>query len=141
MNEVFTVHLALPLAVKGAVLPTPEGDYRIVINSAYNAETQREIFNHEMRHILLGHLHSTGALRLAERKANTKTLLVRQIRSCARAGLPPRPLFPLVHAASSGQAPSAAPTRGLGIRPLPPQNVRAPLQLRLCRAMLTNMFY
>lgn len=32
MNDIFTSYIKLPLKVQGLVVPTPEGDYRILYN-------------------------------------------------------------------------------------------------------------
>lgn len=89
MNDIFSRAIAMPLAVQGMVATTPEGDYQIIINAAYSLEKQREIFNHEMRHILLGHYQQqTRSLAAQEWEANDKQLLLEKIKEAERTGLP-----------------------------------------------------
>lgn len=112
MNDVFVSRLRLPLAVKGMVATTAEGDYQIILNDAYDSETQRQVYNHEMRHILMGHLHTSQqmTLELAEHQANDASLLCDGIRQAATAGF-------------SGRFP--APPPAAGPTPTPPSRLAA----------------
>ena len=76
MNDIITHYLNLPHAVKGMVLPTPDGDYEIIINAAYSREQQQQIYHHEMRHILLGHYQQPcRPLPILEAEASSTGLL------------------------------------------------------------------
>lgn len=55
MNEIFSVLVDLPVSVRGSVQPDENGDYTVFINSRYNYDQCKDIFNHEVRHLLLGH--------------------------------------------------------------------------------------
>lgn len=125
MNDIFVARLCLPPAVKGAVLPAPEGDYQVIINDTYPPAQQREIYSHELRHLLLGHLYGGPALADAERTADEKDLLLGQIRVAERQGLPLLPL--ILHT-----PPPAS-------RPAPPSAFHRLHQL--VRAQYTNCYY
>lgn len=142
MNDFFATYLPLPLSVKGAVLPTPEGDYQIIINSAYDTETQREIFNHEMRHILMGHLHGTANLADAEAAANNSSLLSNQIETASLTGISARQLIPntKVNPTYSGNPCVSTPTKlaSKAITPLPTQSIVKTRGMRHRISILTN---
>lgn len=56
MNEVITRLVPLPAGVRGFVKEDPDGDYNIYIREQDPIEIQMETYEHEIRHILLGHL-------------------------------------------------------------------------------------
>lgn len=113
MNDVFTQFLQMPEGVKGLVLPTPDGDYQIIINAAYNRPQRLEIFNHEMRHLLLGHHQQQGApLRQLEEEAADKTQLLAAIKRAEENGLPLETAIFRPAADGAGQAPQNAPPGG-----------------------------
>lgn len=91
MDQVFTYLLDLPPAVKGVVHPCGNGDYTIYINSRYNEHQRYEIFQHEVRHILLGHFDDEHTvLSAAEQAAATPApRLQPHIQSAAGGLLPP----------------------------------------------------
>lgn len=143
MNDIFTTYVELPLTVHGMVVPTPEGDWRIFINSASTPAQQRETFDHEVRHILLGHYRQQWRpLRAIEAEANDATLLAAQIKTAAAQGVPAPPLLaPRAPIHVSEHAPPA--------RALTPPRQAPPCtpawygeeHHRLRRAALTNMHY
>lgn len=133
-----SVHLVqLPLAVKGVVSPSADGDYTIYINSLYNDVQRREIYDHEMRHILLGHYAQPDRpVTHQEAEASEATLLKSQIVDATLRGLPGRPLFARPAApreASRSLAPTRLPQQGA-----PPLHR---LQRSLMRQALTGAFY
>ncbi|MDL2324278.1 hypothetical protein LJC61_03900 [Ruminococcaceae bacterium OttesenSCG-928-A16] len=89
MNDIFSLAIAMPLGVQGLVATTPEGDYQIILNAAYSFEKQREIFNHEMRHVLLGHYQQAlRPLHAQEAEADDKMLILDKIKTAEKNGLP-----------------------------------------------------
>ncbi len=88
------------------------GDFTIYINNTYNAEQQREIYEHELRHVLMGH-HSQSRRPLASLEAEAK--------GAPRLTLPAPP----------APSPPAAPAQ-------PPASSQA---RRLRRQRLTGMYY
>lgn len=90
---IHTYLIQLPPGVKGTVVPDGPGEYTIYLNSLYGEEQRREIFRHEMRHILLGHhdeCRGGQALDadMAEREAEADGL-EEEIRRAAKSGLAP----------------------------------------------------
>lgn len=114
MNDVFTVAIPLPPSVQGMVATTPDGDYQIFINAGYSLEKQREIFDHEMRHILLGHYQQNERpIAIQECEADDKQLILDKIRQAQQQGLP------LINGLlRSGGVKQVAPVAGA--QPLPP---------------------
>lgn len=89
MNNITVYVLDMPEAVKGLVRPTPEGDYLIFINARYNAAQQQEIYEHEVRHLLLDHHYAEGKhIGQIELEAGDKTALLGKIKQVERSGLP-----------------------------------------------------
>lgn len=77
-----------PPEVEGLAVPLPDGDYRIYVNSIFNKEKQQYIYDHEVRHILLGHhnqLHRP--LALLEEQADDTALLKEEIQCAALLGM------------------------------------------------------
>lgn len=89
MNDIFVRLAQFDADVKGLVVPLPDGDYRVYINSVYNAEQQREILNHEIRHLLLGHHHDARPVQALEDEAGAENTLLENIRDAEVNGLPP----------------------------------------------------
>lgn len=103
MNDIFTYYTQLPPAVKGVVVPDANGDYTIYINSIYNHQQHLEVFNHEMRHILLGHHNQERPVQALEAEANNRSLLLQKIKQAEEQGLP------LVNGVLAPQKPAAPP--------------------------------
>lgn len=61
--------VALPPAVRGAVLPNNDGTYTIIINSVLSVETRRKVLRHELAHIKKDHLYSEDPIRIIEAAA------------------------------------------------------------------------
>ena len=61
--------IALPPAVRGAVLPNDDGTYTIIINSVLSAETRLAVLRHELAHIKKDHLYSEDPIRIIEAEA------------------------------------------------------------------------
>lgn len=94
MNEIFTHFIKLPLQTKGLVIPTPEGDYIVIINSMFASETNKETYQHELRHIMLGHHEDTERpVTEIEKEASDTSLLVEEIITASLQGIS-SPLFP-----------------------------------------------
>lgn len=89
MNDIILHYKKFRAAVNGLVLPTPDGDYIIFINSMLSTEQQREAFNHEVKHLLEGHFEQ-GRRPIAqlEAEANAKSVLLEQIKDAEANGLP-----------------------------------------------------
>lgn len=89
MNQIFTFLLDLPHATRGLVQQNAEGDYLIFINSRYNTSQQREIFNREVRCLLLGHHCVEGqSIGQIECDAPDKQALLNRIKLVEKHGLP-----------------------------------------------------
>ena len=56
MNDVFIRLVPLPSGVKGFVKEDADGNYNVYIREQDAREVQRETYEHELRHIRLGHL-------------------------------------------------------------------------------------
>lgn len=94
MNEIFTHFLKLPVQTKGLVIPTPEGDYTVIINTMFASETNKETYQHELRHIILGHHQDLDRpVTEIEKEANHPTLLLEEIVTASMQGIS-TPLFP-----------------------------------------------
>lgn len=52
MPEINVVIMDNPFGVKGSVNKNADGSYTIIINAHLNAEQQKEVYLHEMRHII-----------------------------------------------------------------------------------------
>lgn len=78
----------MPEAVKGQVLPMPDGDYVVLVNARYNFEQQKEAFNHEMRHLLYEHYYDARPIAALEAEANAKDALLDRIKDAEANGLP-----------------------------------------------------
>lgn len=88
MNDIILCYLELPYKVNGLVVPTHEGDYQIFINALLSAEQQRKTYNHEVRHLLLGHYEQPDRdIREVECEADRAVLLER-IKDAEANGLP-----------------------------------------------------
>lgn len=88
MNDVFVRLVQFEPDTKGLVVPFGDGDYRIYINSMYNAEQQCEIYNHEIRHILNNDHYVIGDIGEIELAANDKLALLEEIKRVEECGLP-----------------------------------------------------
>lgn len=94
MNEIFTHFIQLPVQTKGLVIPTPEGDYIVIINSLFASETNKETYRHELRHIMLGHHEDMKRpISEIEKEASDTSLLIDEIVTASLQGLS-SPLFP-----------------------------------------------
>ena len=89
MNDVRSDLIDMPEAVKGQVLPLPDGDYVVLLNARYNVEQRAETYNHEILHLLNDH-HSAEHLSIAEVEAaaSRKGVLLEEIKRVEREGLP-----------------------------------------------------
>lgn len=94
MNEVNVVLVDLPADARGCVVPEEDGSFTVYINSIYNQQQRRAIFDHEMRHLLLDHHYSARPLAEVEGEADQSHALLSQIEHAARYGLPAAPLLP-----------------------------------------------
>ena len=104
MNDVLVALLQLPHGVKGLVSPTPDGDYRVVLNSRLSAEERREVYNHELRHILENHFSRDGEpVHALEAAAGTPGHLQSVIEKVEEQGLP-GPLGPSLALPQAKQA-------------------------------------
>ncbi|MDL2214215.1 hypothetical protein LJB76_01485 [Clostridia bacterium OttesenSCG-928-O13] len=88
MNDIIFDLVDMPEGVKGQVLPLPDGDYLVLVNSRYNFEQQREAFNHEVRHLLRNHYSDTRPVSELETEANAKDALLDKIKDAELNGLP-----------------------------------------------------
>ncbi len=89
MDSINLVLANLPVAVKGCAIPELDGSYTIYVNSAYNAEQQLEIYNHEMTHIIEGHHHQElRSVAEVETEARHRAVLVERIKEAEEKGLP-----------------------------------------------------
>lgn len=127
MNDIRVILLDLDPATKGAVVPTPGGNYIVVLNALYNEEQRRETYNHEVRHLLLGHYGDARPITEVEGEADDKQLLLDNIKEASQNGLP------LVSAAPS--VASTAPAPATLVR-----DWKEELH-RLKRQSLTGMYY
>lgn len=88
MNDVFVRLVQLDADVKGLVVPFGDGDYRIYINAIYSAEQQREIYNHEVRHILRNHHYMITDVEQVELEAEDRESMLESIKEVEEKGLP-----------------------------------------------------
>lgn len=135
MNDVLVAVLQLPHGVKGLVSPTPDGDYRVVLNSRLTAEERREVYNHELRHILENHFSRDGEpVRALEAAAGTPGHLQSVIEKVEEQGLPvlPSQARRQVKQAGTKQAPKP---------PLPTSGRHSAALLRARRAQITGHWY
>ncbi len=89
MGEINVVLVDLPAAARGCVLPEADGSYTIYVNGIYNIEQQREIYCHEMTHILDGHTHQhQRPVAEIEHEAQSRSKLVARIHEAEERGLP-----------------------------------------------------
>lgn len=89
MNEIVLTYLQLPITVNGLVVPTPDGDYQVVLNSRLSLEAQRKAYCHELRHILLNHFSADmQRLESLEDAANLDFFLQSQIEQAEEQGIP-----------------------------------------------------
>lgn len=141
MNDIIVCYIKLPMRVNGMVLPTPEGDYQILINASLSAWQQQQAFNHEVRHLLAGHHQSHRPVQALEAEANAKDALLEMIKDAEKNGLPLQTvLFPRQAEGHSGtgkaaQSPPAAENDAF------PKAGQAPSLLDLRRAALTGLYY
>lgn len=92
MNEINVVLVDLPPGAKGCVVPEADGSYTVYINARYNAEQQTDIYNHEMKHLLLGHYEAQAkTIAEIENEASTPGLLQSKIEQYSRYGFIPFP--------------------------------------------------
>ena len=56
MNDVIVRSISLPSSVHGFVMEDPAGDYNIYLNENDPDEVQLRALDHELQHIVLGHL-------------------------------------------------------------------------------------
>ena len=56
MNDVFIRLISLPQSVHGFVMEDPAGDYNIYLNQNDPDDAQLRALDHELQHIVLGHL-------------------------------------------------------------------------------------
>ena len=61
--------VALPPAVRGAVLPNDDGTYTIIINSVLSTATRLAVLRHALAHIKKDHLYSEDPIRIIEAEA------------------------------------------------------------------------
>jgi hypothetical protein len=132
MNDIFLRYVQFDPDVKGVVVPLAEGDYRIYINSIYNADQQREVFNHEMRHLLLNHHRDERPVAQLEAEAAAKGALLEKIKDAEAVGLP-------LETAIIRPAPPAARSPAPPLVLVPAWCQREHRRLR--RAALTGMYY
>lgn len=52
MPEINVIIMDNPFGVKGSVNKNTDGSYTIIINAHLNAEQQKEVYLHELQHIL-----------------------------------------------------------------------------------------
>jgi len=55
--DISVKYAALPLSVRGTVIPGNDGNFIVVINQNLPAEQQLEVYQHEREHILRDHLY------------------------------------------------------------------------------------
>lgn len=88
MNDVFVEYVSLPITIYGQVWPVLDFDFVILINNAFTTEKQKEIYDHEMRHILLGHYNNLKEpIEIVEKQANDTTLLKQEIQKASTCGI------------------------------------------------------
>lgn len=56
MNDIFIRLVSLPQSVHGFVMEDPAGDYNVYIREQDPEELQLRTIDHELQHIVLGHL-------------------------------------------------------------------------------------
>lgn len=64
--------IPLPICVKGVTVPHPDGTYNIYINANYSSEIQKDILNHELRHIYNDDFENFDDIDVCEDRANQK---------------------------------------------------------------------
>lgn len=107
MADIYVQLLRLPAAVKGCVVPEADGSYTIYLNNLYNDEQLRDIYRHELRHLLHAHLRSPSPLPVLEAEAGAMFPLQGKALAAAQTGyLPPPPLLPKSHAPPSPARPT-----------------------------------
>ena len=68
MNRIFTRLIDLPTAINAVTTVDAECDYNVYINSRISSVEQRKAYEHELRHIRLGHFHSQKSAAECERE-------------------------------------------------------------------------
>lgn len=87
MNDIYTVLLDMPPGVEGQVRRTASGDYYIFLNACHTVETQKEAYDHEVRHILSGHYEDERQVQELELEAD-RLILFDEIMNAEANGLP-----------------------------------------------------
>lgn len=59
----------IDLTVPGVTVLDEDGNYNIYINAHLSYEQQQQVFNHEMKHINLGHFYDSKSVADNERDA------------------------------------------------------------------------
>lgn len=138
MNDVLVAVLQLPHGVKGLVSPTPDGDYRVVLNSRLTAEERREVYNHELRHILENHFsRDEEPVHALEAAASSRGRLQSVIEKVEEQGLPGPPSLALLAAKQGGTGLAGQPPA-----PGPQKSGRhSTALLRARRAQITGHWY
>lgn len=57
MNDYFVRLIELPIRVEGVTVPNSDGSFSVYINSALSEAKQREVLEHELRHISAEHFY------------------------------------------------------------------------------------
>ena len=55
--DISVKYAALPLPVRGSVIPGSDGNFIVIVNQNLPEEQQREVYQHEREHILRDHLY------------------------------------------------------------------------------------
>lgn len=130
------------MAVNGLVVPTPDGDYQVILNSRQSPQAQRKAYCHELRHILHNHFSAYSVpITALEDAAKLEGYLQTQIELAEEQGLAgPSPYKP--PALSAKKAPTAVPSapQNINMRSLPFKNI-SPGVLRAMRAQHTGLWY
>ncbi len=111
MDEINIVLVNLPASVKGCVLPEADGSYTVYINAIYNQEQRKDIFEHEMRHLLYGHhLQQDRNINELELEASEENSMLGAIQRAMLRGLPqPSQFNAFAHHKALLHPPSLAP--------------------------------
>ena len=72
MEDIIVRTINLPLLIKGVTIPCNDGTYNIYINAAYSYDEQKEILNHELKHIKNFDFDNFEDIKFIEKRAKNK---------------------------------------------------------------------
>ena len=72
MDNIIVRLISLPRGAEAVTMLDSEGDYNVYIDDRLSALGQRMAYDHELRHISLGHFHSTASINKCEKEARRR---------------------------------------------------------------------